>query len=111
MSQPENPAQASGASTEPAKIPPNLHEQCALFAGDASGRIIAAAPSLGFDTKLDAFLHAIRKGNATNPWMGFSISFPLGEKQTANEAAGFGVRSKGKSDQHLRVYNTLTVPG
>lgn len=100
MAQPETPTQASGAGTEPYKFTTkNTREPCALMAQDASGPVVAATPSLGFDTKLGARLYAMRSGNANNPWLGFTISFPLGENQTANEAAGFGVRSKSKSRQ------------
>lgn len=105
MSGPATPAQASSSAQAPSSAPTkpakpssdNIRRDCALIAGNhEAGRIIAATPSLGFKVKLGACLYVVRSGNATNPFTGFTISFPLGGN---NEANGFGVRYKGKSDQ------------
>lgn len=71
----------------------NVNRNCALFVReDASAPFIAAAPALDPSSRIGATMHIIRGGNATNPWSGFRLLFPLGSEQRANENNGFGVR-------------------
>ena len=90
--------------------PENRVHKCALVTGPKYETIIAADPVFGFKTKVSVRLHSTLTGHSMNPWMGFTISFPLGENQKANEASGFGVRSNSMSTTpiFLLVNNTLT---
>lgn len=78
---------------EVVKQPPtwtNFTKACAIFAGDLSGPVFAAASETFGPTKVQARLCVQRKG-LTSPFLGFRLDFPLGEKQVANEDSGFGV--------------------
>ncbi|MBE3046787.1 hypothetical protein IMZ48_30520, partial [Candidatus Bathyarchaeota archaeon] len=101
MSEPNAPAQASGASAgpKPPKIPPNDRTPCLLFVDGVDSDIVAADKSLGIavlgiDCEIGATLRVVRTGNTTQPAIGFTLSFPLPDKQVANIDSGFGVRSK-----------------
>ncbi|KAF5678612.1 DNA helicase [Fusarium heterosporum] len=70
--------------------PANLQNvDCAILLGDC-GPVIASGKSLGVETKLRASFGMPKPADA-DPWIGFQIKIPLGPKQKANEAAGFGV--------------------
>lgn len=106
MPHPKAPTEASGTNAgaiNPGKSPrvDNVHKPCVLLADDASGAVVAAHPSLRYETKIGACLHSIQKGNSSRYRTGFTLSFPLGNKQLANKDAGFGVKLNGKSDQHV----------
>ncbi|KAM0351035.1 hypothetical protein ACHAPU_002816 [Fusarium lateritium] len=64
-------------------------KDCAILLGDC-GPVLASGKSLGFETKLRASFGLFKPADAS-PWIGFQIKIPLGLKQKANEAAGFGV--------------------
>ncbi|KAH7316633.1 P-loop containing nucleoside triphosphate hydrolase protein [Stachybotrys elegans] len=63
--------------------------QCSVLAGEF-GPVFAASKPFGLPTKATSVLYMTRRENET--WFGLSLQFPLGQDQTANEAAGFGVR-------------------
>ncbi|KAK4150791.1 P-loop containing nucleoside triphosphate hydrolase protein [Chaetomidium leptoderma] len=70
-------------------------KDCALLAGP-SGPVIGAGKTFGAGVSvLQARLMASTVGPTA--WMGFSLSFPLGDDQVDNEKAGFGVRYHSKS--------------
>jgi hypothetical protein len=62
---------------------------CAVLVSRA-GPVIAAAKDLDPNSVIDARL--MTNTIETPSWMGFSLSFPLGDAQRANEEKGFGVR-------------------
>ncbi|KAG7284557.1 hypothetical protein NEMBOFW57_010935 [Staphylotrichum longicolle] len=80
---------AAGAKSAPRKKPIAYTKDCALLAGP-SGPVIATGKSFGAD--ISVLRARLITSTVADPWMGFSLSFPLGDKSTDNEAAGFGVR-------------------
>lgn len=64
---------------------------CAVLLNDPVGPIVASGSALGWPHLIEASL--VRVGTRdSNPWMGFTLSFPLPEGQSANDESGFGVR-------------------
>jgi hypothetical protein len=92
-----NPKDVDGPSSSiPAPAPltsyKTIVKDCAVLVKDAFGPIIASGPALGPGlSKVSARL-SVLKAVDTDAWMGLTLEFPLGDKQTINENAGFGVR-------------------
>lgn len=73
----------------------NCHKAAAVLYGNPSGPIIAAAKTLSGTHKIGAALTAYRSGKEhLNPFIGFTLFFPFGDNQAANENTGFGVQYK-----------------
>lgn len=64
---------------------------CAVLGGP-NGPIIAAGSHFGPGVSVNTSRIILRANANADQCMGFSINFPLGEGQKANEEAGFGVR-------------------
>lgn len=92
------------AALKPAAAPSQSYyiKDYAVLASSLSGPIIASGKALGPGlSKIQARV-AIFRSPHHNSWLGFSLNFPLGEKQQDNEESGFGVRYGCKSDRHFR---------
>ncbi|KAH6854724.1 hypothetical protein B0I37DRAFT_441680 [Chaetomium sp. MPI-CAGE-AT-0009] len=86
-------AATAAAQTTPGakkKTADTYNKDCAVLAGP-SGPVIAAGSILGAPVRIRSRL-VMLTNPPVNPWMGFSLFFPLGNEQKGNEAAGFGVR-------------------
>ena len=95
------PADDKSATTP--RRPDNTLFKCALVTDSKANTVIAATHGFGFPkVKIGVRLYANHTGtNSSSPWMGFIISFPLGDRQAANEASGFGVRSNSMSSHSI----------
>lgn len=86
-------------------------KDCVVVVGShLDAPVLAASNALGTGlSKIRARLLAF-KATHNNPWLGFSLSFPFPDKQTANEEAEFGVRYSRKFN-HLpqELSKILTV--
>ncbi|KAF4944563.1 hypothetical protein FGADI_12602 [Fusarium gaditjirri] len=80
---------------------------CALIFGEA-GPIIAATPSLGLQTKVEA-----RVGTATppcvNPYFGFTLTFPRDPDQVTSEKEGKGVCYSYDPNSNIPVPSDFTI--
>ncbi|EEU36367.1 uncharacterized protein NECHADRAFT_52518, partial [Fusarium vanettenii 77-13-4] len=63
---------------------------------DESGPVIASGKRLALSTKLRSKFFLVAPADA-DPWFGFTLDFPLGQDQAANEDSGFGIRHEGKA--------------
>lgn len=101
-------APAQAPSTGPPQAPTSITaktytKDCAVLAKDAFGPIIASGKALGPGLSKISAQFVIFRAADKNPWIGFRLEFPLGEKQAANEDAGFGVR------HHCEFYPFILV--
>ncbi|KAG8167592.1 hypothetical protein KVR01_003281 [Diaporthe batatas] len=97
------------AGNTPKSAPKTWAKDCAVLVDNPAGPIIASGKDLGNNSKIGARLVAYRVADTTH-WMGFQLAFPLA--QDANEASGFGVRYKCKSQAPpMRFTMDRTVAG
>lgn len=105
------------ATSAPSTQPPNAMKAardftvpCAMLANGPFGPIIAACGAATPDglNKISVVLQ-VRIGRSINlnPSIGFTLGFPLDDRQMESENAGFGVRSRCKS--HFSSLPVFTV--
>lgn len=73
----------------------NIDLTDSLSSLDESGPVIASGRRLALSTKLRSKFFLVVPADA-DPWFGFTLDFPLGQDQAANEDSGFGIRHEGK---------------
>jgi hypothetical protein len=90
-------AATPGASKAANKKKADMYNKdCAVLAGP-SGPVLFAGSTLGAVSMPNRSRIVTFTYPPANPWMGFSLLFPLGDLQEGNEKAGFGVRYSSKS--------------
>ncbi|KAM5342775.1 hypothetical protein ACJ41O_013741 [Fusarium nematophilum] len=84
--QPTPTSAAASAPSGPLTLQANVSRPCVVLVGGPNGHFFGGK-TLGLNSDIATTLVACRAPD-TNPWLGFSIDFPLGE---SNEDEGFGM--------------------
>ncbi len=85
----QNKNQKRSASKPKDERPKNFSQGCILLSSDDSA--IARGSKLGM-AKISARLNVSYGADDTDPWMGVTLGFPLGDAQEHNCMTGFGVK-------------------